>query len=354
MTVTSDRIQTLDTKAWSAAWAALPAPVREVYGHPGFSQASGHREDASPECLLLDLGERRMLYPFLRHAVTGYDGILKQPVSDIQSAYGYGGPVFTGAWSTAECVEALSLTAAALRETGAVAEFVRCHTEWCPPEVMEAAGYATMRVRTNVECDLAGDFESSWHGTARRNLRRARASGLVYRCSAEPADWQDFTRLYALTFDRARMADGYRFDDAYFQVLAALPATLWRLIVVDAPGLPAVAGAVLFLGGRLAHYHLGASDLRHGHLRPNDFLYWAMATEAKQSGCERIVWGGGLTTDPEDGLFKFKQHFGTIRRDVFVAGRALDAEVFGMLNAEWDRRNSDRAAAVRRFLRYRA
>jgi hypothetical protein len=149
------------------------------------------------------------------------------------------------------------------------------------------------------------------------------------------------------------MANHYRFDRAYAQAILSTPGA--ALVVVDAPseaGPTPVAAAILLLGGRLAYYHLGASDFAHQHLRPNDFLYYAMASVARAHGCARITWGGGMSNDPDDSLFRFKTHFGALRTPVFCAGRVLDRAAFDAQVGAWAAANPGREA--RMFLKYRA
>jgi hypothetical protein len=174
---------------------------------------------------------------------------------------------------------------------------------------------------------------------------------LTARQGASADDWASFGRLYDATAERLNMTAGYRFDGEYFSGLSRL--TRVRLILVEtAADAAPVAGAVLFIGGRLAHYHLGASDFAHADKRPNDFLYHAMATAARDAGCRRIVWGGGMSNDPEDTLFRFKTHFGNVRRPAFCAGRVIDADAYDRLCATWQARHPDRESKL--FLKYRA
>jgi hypothetical protein len=344
------RTRLLDEPAWRAACAALPGALREVYPTPAYHAVCAGWERAEPRCLRAETGGGWMLYPYLAHPA-GEDASGAGGAWDAQTAYGYGGPLFVGDASPAERAAALVEVSRGLRDAGAVAEFVRCHTEWVDLAALSAAGYRTFQVRTNVECDLtAADFESAWAPAARRNLRKARAGGLAARAGAGRADWAAFARLYALTAARLDMAAGYRFDDFYFTGLSHLPEA--RLVLVETPTAATAAGAIVFVGGRLAHYHLGASDFAFQEWRPNDLLYHAMATTARDAGCERIVWGGGMSNDPADSLLRFKTHFGAVRRPVYCAGRVIDAAGYGRLCAAWQARNPGRESKL--FLRYRA
>jgi hypothetical protein len=338
------RLHALDDAAeWERAWRDLPPDRREVYYHPAYHRVAARWEGAAPHCVRLEHGSGWMLCPYLLHPVP--DGGV-----DAQTAYGYGGPLFVGEWSGTQREAALAALARHLHDGGAVAEFVRCHTEWADGDALRAAGYRVFQVRTNVECTLSeGPFDQTWASGARRNVRKARSAGLTARAGGSAADWQAFTRLYAMTAERLGMSPGYRFDEEYLYGLASVPGV--RLLVVDAAG-EAVAGAIVFVGGRLAHYHLGASDFAYQENRPNDLLYHGMAALAREAGCERIVWGGGMSNDPDDTLFRFKTHFGAVRRPVYCAGRVIDPEAYDRLCAQWQARHPDRESKL--FLKYRA
>jgi hypothetical protein len=341
-------------------WNSIPGDCREPYWHPQFLFASASWEKAHLQCLSIQNKTGRLLYPYLCHPISGYDQIVRNSLFDVQTAYGYGGPLFLGDWATEEKIEALKRIAEYLHEQGAVAEFVRCHTAWCAPAVFEGAGYQVIKVRTNVECDLeangTSDFSKTWAPVARRNLRIARRAGLRYRLGASIDDVTQFCRLYFETYQRIGMAPFYRFDMAYFRELSSLPSEHVALILVESPNEPhlAIASALVLIGAGRAYYHLGGSDLRYRGERLNDFLYWAMADEAQKRGCRRIVWGGGTSDSEEDTLFRFKRHFGNILTPVFVAGRVLDQTTYDNLCAEWARRNSASYRESRMFLQYRA
>jgi hypothetical protein len=335
----------LDPDRWRAAWAGLPADRREVYFHPDYAHCCAAWERARPACLRARKPGGELIYPYLIHTIADANGAV-----DLQTAYGYGGPLFTGEWTPDERAGVLRDIADHFRSGPTVAEFVRCHTEWADLDALAATGYRTFQVRTNVECDLtAADFTATWAPGARRNLRKAQSSGLSHRPGTTPEDWAAFAGLYAATASRLNMAASYRFDDAYFAALAQVPNV--RLILVESESTP-VAAAIVFVGGRLAHYHLGASDFAYADRRPNDYLYYAMAETARAAGCERIVWGGGMSNDAADTLFRFKSHFGAIRRPVYCAGRVIDPTRYQSLCDVWAARNPGRTSPM--FLKYRA
>lgn len=325
-----------DHPAWIDRWLSLPAPLREVYYHPAYAAACALWERARAVNVELPGG----LYPVLLHPIDREAGSC-----DAQTPYGYGGPVWDGILDPALVFEA----GEALRAAGAVAEFMRVHPHHQPPQLLDEAGFKLFQVRTNVECDLTGaDFTTTWSAGARRNLRKARGAGLSCRRGSSTADWDAFERLYAATAQRLAMSGFYRFNRRYFDALAAIPGV--ELVIVEGPT-GAVAAAIVFVSGQVAHYHLGGSDFEQQQHRPNDLLYFAMASLAREAGCARIVWGGGLSNDPADSLLRFKSHFGAIRTPVYGAGRVLDRPRFDDLCRAWQQRHPGRQPRL--FLKYR-
>lgn len=349
-------LRVLQHSEWLERWSSVPHACRELYWHPDYHRANGIWEGAKPECLLLDSPPAFCLYPYLKHPIVGYES--HPDACDVQSAYGYGGPLFVGRWRDDERVEALSVARDHLEGIGAVAEFVRCHPEWVDSGLLSRAGYRTMEVRTNVECELDGkspdELPSLWAPQARRNLKRAAREGLQHIISEEVEHLLEFERLYARTAERVGMTPFYRFDHRYFEDLLKLDPDQVKLVLVRLPGHAErfIAGAIILLAGTLAHYHLGASEIEFQSKRPNDYLYRVMATCARAAGCKRISWGGGFSA-PNDSLFRFKEHFGTRLVPVFVAGRVIQPDAYRAICDEWARRHPDKARTSKLFLRYR-
>src|SRR5688572_4120332 len=124
-------LRPLNATQWQEAWDALPAYCREVYYHPAYVSECARWERASAHCVLVDDADGRMLHPYLAHPIQGTDR------HDVQTAYGYGGPIFAGQWRAERRVAALRLVGEHLKGHRAVAEFVRCHPGWTDVEALE-------------------------------------------------------------------------------------------------------------------------------------------------------------------------------------------------------------------------
>lgn len=312
--------------------------LRDVYHHSDYVTACARWENATAAWLDVAGG----VYPVLLHRLPEGIGC------DAQTPYGYGGPLFSPELTPAEKVEAIARAGDELRRHGAIAEFMRVHPHHLSPQLLVDAGLKVFQVRTNVECTLeVDDVTMLWSPGARRNIRKAQSFGLSWRKGESQADWDAFEALYGQTARRLTMAPMYHFDHAYFDAIRRVPCV--ELVIVE-KGQTAVAAAIVFTSGSAAFYHLGASDFAYQQQRPNDLLYLAMASAAREAGCGRIVWGGGLANDPEDSLFRFKSHFGPDRVSVYGAGRVLDEQHFAAACARWEAVNQRKSSL---FLKYR-
>ena len=151
-----------------------------------------------------------------------------------------------------------------------------------------------------------------------RNIRRAEREQMHVRELTGRHDFVDvFYRLHAQTRRRQGMpVQPHRFFDALWEHLfagetAERPA---RLVLVDIPGTPAIAGALLLAGPRTLTYKYGASDAAFWRLRPNHLLFAYALRRACEAGFERFDWG---RSDLEDrGLREFKSGWAAAETDL--------------------------------------
>src|SRR5436853_298032 len=105
------RLEQLDEKIWQAAWESLPADRQEVYYSPAYHAICARWERATPHCLRVTGPAGWMLYPYLAHPTP-------DTRHDVQTAYGYGGPLFVEEWAADQRAAALADVGAHFRERG--------------------------------------------------------------------------------------------------------------------------------------------------------------------------------------------------------------------------------------------
>ena len=335
------RIETVDSIDGKTQWlewlAGMPTELQDIYFGPDYVDL--HRTEAGTRALLFVFEEAGevWLYPFLLrptplrafHAATAVR-------YDIESAYGYGGPLSTSD-HPAFLNQANSAFDEWCRDLGIVAEFVRFHPmvenhRWL------AADVDVVPDRETVSLDLRkisrGRFPMSKN--AMNMVHRAERSGLrVEACTSELA-FSKFKELHVRTLERLDADSFYYFGDSYFRSLALLAQKFGWLVVASLEG-TVVAAAVFLLGGKWMHYHLSASDPDNAVPGATNAIIHHAATEGHRRGLERLHLGGGTTRDPEDSLLKFKRRMATDTHSFFVGTRVHDVETYRALRADWEK-----------------
>lgn len=161
--------------------------------------------------------------------------------------------------------------------------------------------------------DLHREEPAAWdalHGTSRRNIRRARSTGI--RVEADPSlpALRAFYELHC-----ARRARKYRLLPQPWRFFEALHAgfaddALVSLLAYD--GDEVLGGILLLRFDDVLYYKFNASV--DSPARPNDLLVWTALGLGRSLGCRQLDFGVSDLDQP--GLVRFKEKFATERRDV--------------------------------------
>jgi len=113
-------------------------------------------------------------------------------------------------------------------------------------------------------------------------------------------------------------------------------------------------GGVLTLNwGDFVHLHLSATDFETRNLGVANLLRHTAIVDHLNK--ERLFhFGGGLTNDPNDSLFRFKRGFSHELAEFWVLKVMIDEERYLEAIHRWEAKNSEKAKALSQiFLRYR-
>lgn len=321
-----------------AAWlrALSRAPGADIYDEPAYQRATAQHLGGRALAYFADAGGATLFHPYI---VRPIEDVGHKPAPwalyDIETAYGYGGPI-ASTHDASFLADAWSGYDAWCRGSRVVSEFFRFNPfsarhRAAPP------GARVWRDRETVVVPLDGGTDALMRGYSdvqRRNLRKAQRSGLTCH---EDMSWRglaDFRRLYADTMHTAAAEDFYHFDAAYFAALADGLGPRCRLFLVRVGDLP-VAGALVLFGGETAHYHLAGSSRAHQSLQPNNLLIDGIARAAQARGLKRLHLGGGRSPAGDDELLRLKARFSSERAEIYLGARVLDAEAHRRLTELW-------------------
>lgn len=299
-------VLTPDDERWLSAWEAWPE--REVHAHPEYVRL--YEQDGTRAlCTVAD----GVLYPFL----------LRSDPVDIVTPYGYGGAFRTGDADAGAFWDAFGAWAA---EQGAVSELVRFSL--FPERLLPYPGEREPRL-VNVVRDLEPPADELWmdyEHKVRKNVNKARRSGLRVELDETGARLGDFVRLYEHTLDRRGAAARYRFPRTFFERIRDRLAGNFVYAHVLA-GERVVSSELALLSATSAYSFLGGTDEAAFELRPNDLLKVELMLWAKEAGKRRFVLGGGQ--QPGDGIFRYKRSFAPRGLVPFEVGmRVLRPEVY--------------------------
>ena len=293
-----------ESPEWLDLWSTWPE--REVYAHPRYVALYADERSRALCAAWRDVNGC-VLYPFLLREVP-----FGMNAADITSPYGYGGAF---AWGTkpTEFWPAFDTWAA---EQKVISEFVRLAL--FEDQLLPYPGEREQRL-VNVVRDLAPSADELWMDAehkVRKNVKRARASGVRVEFDEDGARLDDFLRLYAGTLDRREASSRYRFPREFFE---RLPDT--RLYVHALIGDEVVSSELVLLSATNAYSFLGGTDSEAYAARPNDLLKWELILWLKQQGKRRFVLGGGYR--PSDGIFRYKRSFAPNGLVPFYVGRRV-------------------------------
>ncbi|HMK93708.1 MAG TPA: GNAT family N-acetyltransferase [Thermoleophilia bacterium] len=326
---------------WRDLLAAMPARQRDVYFTPGYLQLWQRNGDGRAHGAVFTHGETLVLYPFLLRELdeVAWLGRDFAGLRDIQTPYGYGGPLVHKRGGDEHAVRLFRQAFHAwCREHGVVSEFVRFHplldTQLGMDPYLEV-----IKANTTVWCRVdtpTAERLQALSGSTRRGVRKAREAGL--RVAVETSDecYARFAELYRDTMARRQATPYYFFSDRYFADARELLGDDQTLLCVW-HGDEIVAGALFMRSPEFVHYHLGGSAAEALPLRPNNLLFFEAMQWGFGLGAAALHLGGGY--QPDDDLFRFKSGFSPLRAQ-FCVGRAVH------LPDEYERAAAARAAAA--------
>jgi serine/alanine adding enzyme len=274
--------------------------LTDVYLRHGYVVASCEIDAGRP--MLLYLEERRgsVAFPLILRDVPDDPG-----TRDVTTAYGYGGPVGTGAdppWS--EFHEAYERWC---ELSGVVTTFVRFHPLFAN-HAHAGAGMSVVPMSGTIAWRLANrELFAHVHKHHRRLVRKAKNAGMELRISERPNSLGSFRELYEATMHRRRASSHYFFRRPYWDSL--LQNVGDSVVLFEAILEGQTLAAILCLGGSpWFHYHLGASDDAGRTVGASHFLLLEAATWAQARGCSVFHLGGGVGGKADD-LLEFKRRF---------------------------------------------
>ena len=245
---------------------------------------------------------------------------------DAVTPYGYGGPNIL--WTNDREKLICEYTQAYVKychDEGIVDEFVRFH-----PLYGNALGfdklYEVILSRHTAAIDVSDpDFYMvQFTSECRNRIKNARKRGVTVEVDEDLVHLDEFIKLYYMTMDKNRASDYYYFDHSYFEQLLAIPDCKFMLVNAFYEG-QIIASVLYMMSDGNMHYHLSANNPEYYKLAANNLIVYESCEYGNRNGFHWLHLGGGLSSAPDDNLFRFKRGFARTENNLkdFYIGKAV-------------------------------
>ncbi|MBT2582642.1 GNAT family N-acetyltransferase [Planococcus sp. ISL-109] len=303
-------------------------PVNDVYYTYEYCQWNAEKEKGQAKLVFFENSLGSVIYPFILRRIDHYT---EQPIYDITTPYGYGGPLVSGDEKVLE--EFTRLFRGYCLETNIVSEVVRLHPLLNNARYLN--GYCDLTyIRKSTAVELSESLPQIQHQYSKmtkRNIKKAISNNLYCKeVSKSDDNIETFLALYKATMNRKAAADSYYFCFSSIQQQLMDTAVSKSHLLFVYLGEKVIAAAILYTTKHLAHYHLGASDKDHLDLRPNNLLFDFMVIISKELNCNLLHLGGGYGEN--DSLFKYKASFTNNNNyDYYLGTRIYNPKIYAEL-----------------------
>lgn len=264
--------------------------------------------------------------PWLLDGVQYYDAI---------TPYGYGGPIVSSGEPTKELVDGFfGAWSVFCSENKIVCEFVRFH-----PLVGNGLGffnkYGAVFNRNTLAVTLSDEnyLHTQVTSKCRNMIKKAEKLGVTCVVDTECTAIGEFCDLYHKTMKKDKADDYYFFPKEYFDEMRNKLGN--RLVLITAVLDSRIIAASLFmLSDEYMHYHLSATDPECYSYAANNLILKTAIDFGREKKLKLLHLGGGLSSSPEDPLFKFKRSFAskdTNLKDFFIGKAVYDKTIYDKL-----------------------
>lgn len=301
---------------------------------------------STPEAVLYHDGGESFFLPYLKSTIP--EELIGSGYFDMESAYGYGGPLATCS-DDAFHAAAWEAVRESLAERGVIAGFLRFD-----PVVNNAAWFTPQFVgkvfnREVVLLNMSKDEDRIWSDysqSVRNKIRKSLKSGVTVSIDSGQDAMMDFAKKYRQLMADLDAGSFYHFENHYFVSIYDTLGKGASLIWAEHQG-ERVGAALLLEHNGVVTYHLSVVQKECKKLGVACLLRHEAVKLAQANGHKVINYGGGLSGESSDPLFKFKAGFSSERGRFYVGKVVFDEERFCAVQKAYVKRAGGRADNVR-------
>ncbi|WP_017211320.1 lipid II:glycine glycyltransferase FemX [Clostridium beijerinckii] len=323
-----------NSNEWNNYLGNINKSFQDIYYTSGYYNLYEQNGDGKAKLFICKEGNNLAIYPFMLNEIIDYK--LGGKYFDIESAYGYGGPlVNTDDKIFLNNFENEFLTYC--NEENIIAEFIRFHP-LIKNERIFNKNIEVLHNRFTVYLDLAKGLDRIWKedikSKNRNMIRKAEKSSLNVEINSE---YNIFKDIYSKTMDKVKASEYYYFSEKYYREINRTKNYI--LLNIKKEDIT-ISSAIFIKYGDYFHYHLAGSLQEYLKFAPNNLLIWEAVKLACESGAKYFHLGGGVNNSLDDKLFKFKNSFSNNIADFYIGKRIHNKEIYAYLISEWEKKNN--------------
>ena len=295
----------------------------DVYYLFEYSNSFSIHGDGEPLLILYTSGNSRLCFTVMKKDIADdkkfKDYLDKKKYYDLETPYGYGGPLTDNELSVDEQKDFIDEFSKFCLSNNIVSILFRFHpllNNYCVLDKYAEYRYMhdTIYIDTKDEETINSNLDPK-----NRNMIRKAIKNDVQIVNKPITDYQDFISIYNQTMGNLNADNYYYFADSYFKSLYEMKDNAY--ISYAYKDNKVIAGSIIFFNDKYMHYHLSGTDREYRNLPATNLILYESAKLAVQKGIKTFHLGGGLSQD--DSLFGFKKQFNRKDRLQFYVGRYI-------------------------------
>ena len=336
-----------DFDKWQESFSSLPAPLRDLHYSAEFFKIYDSSFGHHGRLFICENQDIKVFYPFIEKEIHLRGISLPSELNgfkDIESVYGYGGPLFLKKDSSIpedsfnkSTHEAMKKFETFCKENKYVSEFCIIHPFLNEAQHSVLDRQLDLEFRKSVAYfDLTQSLETIWSKideSQRKAIAVARKRGIkVISTDLTPENIQRFQKVYIENMTALNAGQSWFFPDSYYPDCARL---LGRqnvsLFSADLDG-TTIAQIFLIHDNKTLYYHFAASVDGYSRYNPILLLLFDSLIWGKAHGFQYYHLGGGRTSSPTDSLYRFKYSLSQTSASIYSFKNIFLPEIYSKLS----------------------
>ena len=325
-----------DREEWLKIISLLPLDYQDIYYHPDYISLNCLNKNSEGFLYFNIENSKVWVNPFIKTKVPDLLKNNTKTFFDLQTAYGYGGPI-----SNTKDINFIQNSNLKffewVKSNNIVCEFVRFHplinsTNFTDNNIIILENRITCSLNINSVDSNMSPFRSKVKNMIRKASQFTNAT-----ITKEKSDYDMFVKLYINLMIEKNAEKETFFSTNYFEKLYELIKSNGFMSVIKNKKSQILAIGVFLNGKKSSHYHLAASSKSH-YSGLNNYLIYNAAMYAKKIGLDVLHLGGGNMNVKEDMLFKFKKSMSSNQHKFFIGKRVNKKDIYKQIKNEWKKR----------------